>query len=140
MIEVTPDISIPETEISVDFIRSSGPGGQNVNKVSSAVQLRFDVLKSPSLPEDVRSRLVMLAGNRLTDEGILLIEAKQFRTQEQNREDAVHRLVDLVRKATEKPKARKRTRPTAASQQRRLETKRRRSEIKRLRGSRDSEL
>lgn len=139
MLEVTKGLWIGEGEIQMDFVRASGPGGQNVNKVSSSVQLRFDVKNSPSLPEVVRARLMRIAGNRVTNEGVLVIEAKQFRTQEQNRQDAVERLVNLIRRATEKPKPRKRTRPTAESKRRRLESKRRRGEIKRLRQGRPGE-
>lgn len=133
MIQVTDTIAIREEEIQEDFIRASGPGGQNVNKVATAVQLRFDVLHSPSLPEDVRERLLRLAGKRMTREGVLLIEARRFRTQEQNRRDALERLIAWVRTAAEKPKPRRKTRPTAASRERRLQEKRRRGEIKRIR-------
>jgi ribosome-associated protein len=133
MIEVTPEISIDEGELQLEFVRASGPGGQNVNKVSSSVQLRFDVRNSPSLPGAVRERLARLAGSRLTTEGVLVLEAKQFRTQEQNRQDAIERLVSLVRRAAEKPKPRRPTRPTLESRRRRLESKRRRGELKRLR-------
>jgi ribosome-associated protein len=133
MIQVTESISIEESEIQQDFVRSSGPGGQNVNKVSTSVQLRFDVRNSPSLPPDVRERLIKQAGRRVTSEGVLIIEGRRFRTQEANRRDTVMRLVALIRKAAEKPKARRRTRPTLQSKRRRLETKRRRSQIKKLR-------
>jgi ribosome-associated protein len=133
MIEVTPNIKIDESELQFEFVRASGPGGQNINKVASAVQLRFDVAHSPALPEDVRSRLAYLAGRRLTDEGILIIEAKRFRTQEQNRQDALDRFLTLIRRASQKPKLRKPTRPTAQSRQRRLEAKKRRGEVKRMR-------
>jgi len=133
MIQVTPAISIDESEIQEHFIRASGPGGQNVNKVATAVHLRFNVAGSPSLPHDVRERLVRLAGRRMTDEGILIIEARRFRTQEQNRQDAVDRLTRLIQKAAEKPKPRRKTRPTMASKKRRLNTKHRRSETKRMR-------
>lgn len=137
MIEVTPSLSIDESEIKCDFIRASGPGGQNVNKVASAVQLRFQVLISPSLPEDVRQRLARLARRRMNEAGELVIEASRYRTQEQNRQDAVTRLVSWIRRAAEPPKPRKKTRPTAASKQRRLEQKRQRGEIKQLRRKND---
>ncbi len=133
MIRVTDNIAIGEEEIREEFIRASGPGGQNVNKVATAVQLRFDVAHSPSLPEDVRERLTRLAGNRMTKEGDLIIAARRFRTQEQNRRDAVARLVEMIRQAAQKPKTRKRTKPTKASRERRLESKHRRGKIKRLR-------
>jgi ribosome-associated protein len=130
MIQVTHSIAIDEAELQESFIRASGPGGQNVNKVESAVQLRFDVRQSPSLPEDVKVRLERLAGRRLTNDGVLIITAQRFRTQERNREDALARLVELVRQATERPKPRRPTRPTLASKRRRLEAKGRRSDIK----------
>src|SRR5688572_30117633 len=119
MIEITPSLQIDERELQIDFVRASGPGGQNVNKVATAAQLRFDV-KDSSLPEEVKRRLIHLAGNRITSEDVLLIEAKRFRTQEQNREDAIRRFVDLVRKALIPPKPRKRTKPTAASKAKRI--------------------
>ncbi|MFC1618955.1 alternative ribosome rescue aminoacyl-tRNA hydrolase ArfB [Candidatus Neomarinimicrobiota bacterium] len=134
MIQITPHIAISESEIQEDFIRSSGPGGQNVNKVASAVQLRFNVARSPSLPEDVKQRLWKLAGTRINADGILIIEAKRYRTQSRNRDDAMDRLVALIKRATESPKRRIKTNPTRASRERRLDTKRRRGEIKRLRG------
>lgn len=133
MIQVTPEISIRERDLRLDFIRSSGPGGQNVNKVATAVQLRFDVFRSASLPEDVRRRLVRIAGKKVSKEGVLLIDARRFRTQERNRQDAVDRLIQWVRRAAEKPKKRVKTKPTLSSRERRLEGKRQRSETKRLR-------
>jgi ribosome-associated protein len=133
MIHVTPTIAIAEDELGFDFIRSSGPGGQNVNKVATAVQLRFDVLHSPSLPDDVRIRLVRLAGRKLTSDGVLVITARRHRTQRQNRDDAIERLVELVRLASVPPRKRRKTRPTAASRERRLEEKRRKSKVKRMR-------
>ncbi len=135
MIQVNRFISIKESEISLEFIRASGPGGQNVNKVASAVQLRFDVSHSPSLPEEVRERLIKLAGRRVTSEGILIIHASRFRTQERNRQDAIDRLIELIRKAARKPKVRRKTKPSLESKKRRLEAKRRRGEVKRLRRS-----
>lgn len=133
MIEVTPDLSLDENEIQFEFIRATGPGGQKVNKVATAVQLRFDVHQSPSLPDDVRARLIGLARNRINEAGVLVINARRFRTQARNRQDAIDRLVNLIRSADEKPKLRKKTRPTFSSKQRRLRAKRRRAEIKRLR-------
>ena len=135
MIEVTPAISISEDEITERFIRAAGPGGQNVNKVSTAVELRFDVWNSPTLPEPVRARLARLAGRRLTQEGVLVLLAERFRTQERNRADAQDRLLELIRKAAEPPPPpRKKTRPTLASKKRRLESKTRRAVVKAGRG------
>ena len=131
MIPVTPFISLDEREIEESFIRGSGPGGQNVNKVATAVQLRFDVRNSPSLPEDVKVRLERLAGRRLTADGVLVLSAQRFRTQERNRDDARERLVDLIRQASERPRPRRATKPTYASKLRRLDGKTRRSQVKR---------
>ena len=133
MIQVTPTIAINENELIEEFIRASGPGGQNVNKVSSAVQLRFDVANSRSLPEEVRRRLITLASNRITEDGILIINARQFRTQGRNREDAIDRLVELIRKAAQRPKARRKTKPTLGSKVRRLKAKRLRTKTKQSR-------
>jgi ribosome-associated protein len=134
MIPVTRRISLDEREIEESFIRSSGPGGQNVNKVETAVQIRFDVRQSPSLPDDVRVRLEKLAGSRLTLDGVLIITAQRFRSQERNRADAVDRLVELIREAAVPPIKRRPTKPTKGSKERRLEAKGRRSEIKNMRG------
>ncbi|MGE5141551.1 MAG: alternative ribosome rescue aminoacyl-tRNA hydrolase ArfB [Rudaea sp.] len=133
MIRVTPAIVIQEEELHEEFVRASGPGGQNVNKVSTAVQLYFDARRSPSLPGAVRERLLRLAGKRATDEGVIVIQASRHRTQEQNRADARERLIDLVRHAAEPPRPRFKTRPTAAAREKRLESKKRQSRIKRLR-------
>ncbi len=134
MIHITPTITIDESEIQENFVRASGPGGQNVNKVATTVQLRFDVANSRSLPEEVRKRLISLAGNRITEDGILIIDARRFRTQGRNREDATDRLVELIRNAAQRPIIRRRTRPTLASKIRRLESKRRSAKSKCIRG------
>lgn len=133
MIEITSTIKIDESEIQLDFIRASGPGGQNVNKVASSVQLRFDVRNSPSLAPDVKERLIKLAGNRVTEDGILIIEAKRYRTQERNRFDATQRLITWIQKALEKPKERKATRPSLTSKAARVGDKKKHGEIKRIR-------
>lgn len=132
-IRINSRISLDEREVSFSFIRASGPGGQNVNKVASAVQLRFDVRHSPSLPEAVRLRLERLAGRRLSQDGVLVLTAQQHRSQERNREDALARLAALIREAAVAPKARRPTKPTLGSKQRRLESKSKRSGVKGLR-------
>ncbi len=133
MLRITNHISIDEREIEEDFVRSSGPGGQNVNKLNTAVQLRFDVRHSPSLPDEVRVRLERLAGRRLTKDGVLVLIAQQHRTQERNRQDALDRLVELIQHAAVAPVPRRPTKPTKASRKRRLDTKKRRGTIKGLR-------
>ncbi|MGZ8299264.1 MAG: alternative ribosome rescue aminoacyl-tRNA hydrolase ArfB [Rhodoplanes sp.] len=135
MIRITETIAIGEDELSERFVRAAGPGGQNVNKVATAVQMRFDVRRSPNLPDEVRTRLVRLAGRRLTRDGVLVIIAQRFRTQERNREDATERLVSLIRQAAVRPTPRRPTRPTKASRERRLTAKKRRAGVKSLRGA-----
>jgi len=133
MIEVTPSIRINESEIEYDFIRASGPGGQNVNKVASSVQLHFDIRNSPSLAPGVKERLIRLAGSRVTEDGILIIEAKRFRAQEQNREDALERLKHLIQRASEPEKPRRQTKPSAVARAERVAEKKRRSRLKKSR-------
>jgi ribosome-associated protein len=134
MIHITSHIALDESEIVEQFIRASGPGGQNVNKVASAVQLRFDVAASPALDGETRQRLRALAGRRLSREGVIVITAERFRTRERNRADALERLLDLIRRAARPPKVRRPTRPTAGSRERRITTKAARARTKRLRG------
>jgi ribosome-associated protein len=138
MIRVTDQISIDEREVEETFVRASGPGGQNVNKVSSAVQLRFDVRHSPSLPGAVRARLERLAGTRLTRDGVLVLIAQRHRTQSDNRSDALDRLIELIRRAAIAPRPRRPTRPTKASRERRIEGKKRRGGVKELRRGKPS--
>jgi ribosome-associated protein len=138
MIRVTDSISIDDNELTEDFVRSSGPGGQNVNKLSTAVQLRFNVRRSPSLPNDVALRLMRLAGSRLTKDGVLIISAQSHRTQERNRQDARDRLIELIRQAAVVPVKRRKTKPTRASKEKRIESKKRRSNIKGMRNTKPS--
>ena len=133
MLHITRNIAINENEITFSFIRSSGPGGQNVNKVATAAQLRFDVKNSPSLPEAVKKRLIRLGGKRITDDGVLTITAQRFRTQERNRIDGLERLTLLIRKAANPPKPRRKTRPPKKSIEKRIQNKKSRSRIKKLR-------
>jgi ribosome-associated protein len=138
MIRVTKEISLDESELSESFIRASGPGGQHVNKTETAVQLRFDVRRSPSLPNDVAVRLIKLAGSRMTQDGVLVLTAQSERSQKRNREEALERLLELIRQAAVRPVKRRATKPTKAARQRRLDTKKRRSGIKGLRQKKPS--
>lgn len=133
MIHITRALAIDEKEIHEEFVRASGPGGQNVNKVATAVQLRFDVRRSHSLPDELRGRLLHFAGRRVNADGVLVIQAQRFRTQEQNRADARARLIALIRQAAVKPKPRRQTNPTRAAKERRLESKKRKSAVKSMR-------
>lgn len=135
MIHVTDDIAIDEREIKESFVRASGPGGQNVNKVATAVRLRFDVRRSLSLPDEVRARAQRLAGGRLTQEGVLIITAQRYWTQERNRQDALERLVELLRRSAQPPVPRRPTRPTAGARRQRLKAKKQRAVIKKMRGA-----
>jgi ribosome-associated protein len=141
MIWINSSLRIPESELEFEFVRSAGPGGQNINKVATAAQLRFDVRRSPSLPEDIRRRLEKIAGGRLTVGGVLLLQARRFRTQEQNRADAIRRLREMIARAAVPPRRRKASRPTAGSRERRMREKRIRGRNKKLRGKvRNGEL
>lgn len=139
MSQITPTILIDEDELQFEYIRASGPGGQNVNKVASAVQLRFNITSSPALASDIKKRLIRLAGKRVNADGVLVIEARRFRTQERNREDALSRFALLVQKAAAKPKKRIKTVPTKASHERRLKAKKQRGAIKKNRQDRSFE-
>lgn len=134
MIEITPRIHLPEDELHFDFVRSSGPGGQNVNRVATAVQLRFDAAHSPSLPGEVRQRLLHQQANRITSDGVLIIDARNHRTQERNRAEAVDRLCEVVRRAAVRPRPRHKTKPSRAARERRLQHKRAHAQKKRMRG------
>jgi ribosome-associated protein len=136
MITVTPALSIHEDEVRLNFVHASGPGGQNVNKVATAVKLRFNIKKSPSLPDDVKWRLLQLAGRRVTTDGCLVLSGQRFRTQDQNRKDVVHRLIAMITQASKPPKKRKKTGPSLASTRNRIVAKRKRSSVKQLRRSR----
>ena len=139
MIRIDRSISVPLAELGLSFVHSSGPGGQNVNKVATACQLRFDVARSPSLPEAVKRRVISLAGRRVTNDGVLIIDARRYRTQRRNRQDAIDRLTKLLQRAARPAKPRKKTRPTAASREKRLRQKRRHSQDKQLRKEPDPE-
>jgi len=134
MIQVTPSVAIQESELEERFVRASGPGGQNVNKVATAVELRFDAARSPALSDEARDRLRSIAGTRMTADGMILIDARRHRTQSQNREDARERLADLIRRALVRPRRRRKTRPTKGSVQKRIDSKKHRAETKRGRG------
>ena len=134
MLEITPAIAIEESELSERFVRASGPGGQNVNKVATAVELRFDVARSPAISEEVKQRLRAIAGTRMSADGVLTIDARRYRTQSQNRADARERLAELVRQALVKPRRRRKTKPTKNSVERRIQSKQKRSQTKRARG------
>jgi ribosome-associated protein len=138
-VEIAPGLTIPENELTFCFVRSSGPGGQNVNKVATAAQLRFDVRNSPSLTSEVKERLVGLAGTRMTQDGMLVIEAKRYRTQEQNRADALLRLAILLEKATHRPKVRHATRPSLSARIKRVESKKKRGAVKKQRQPSDED-
>jgi len=133
MLQINQTLQIDERELQFEYIRASGPGGQNVNKVATAVQLRFDVINSPSLASDTKGRLIRLSGKRINADGVLVIEARRFRTQEANREDAIRRFTELVQKSLVPPKPRRRTTPTAASKEKRLKEKKRKGDIKKSR-------
>jgi len=139
MIEISSSLNIDERELTFDHIRAAGPGGQNVNKVATAVQMRFDIWGNNSLPIDVKARLVKLAGKRVTNEGILIIEARRFRTQEQNRADATKRFITLLQQSLDAPKPRRKTKPTSGSREKRLQLKKKRAEVKRTRGKKTFE-
>ena len=134
MLRITPDIAIDDSELDERFVRASGPGGQNVNKVATAVELRFDAGRSPAIADDVRERLRALAGSRMTADGVIVIDARRHRTQAGNREDARERLADLIRRAAHRPARRRKTRPTATSVEKRVQAKRERSAVKQRRG------
>ena len=139
MLEITPTIQLDERELQFEYVRASGPGGQNGNKVATAVQLRFDVINAPSLASDIKGRLIRLAGKRVNADGVLVIEARRFRTQEANREDAIRRFVELVQRSSVAPKKRLKTNPTRSSREKRLKEKKNRGEVKKIRQDRSYE-
>lgn len=139
MLQISPSLQMDERELQFEYIRASGPGGQNVNKVATAVQLRFDITNSPSLASSIKGRLIQLAGKRVNADGVLVIEARRFRTQEANREDAIQRFLEILRRSIVPPKPRRKTKPTATSREKRLKEKKQRGEVKKIRQNKSYE-